>query len=316
MQKKGLIFAVIAVVAVAAVVAGMTLLPNTYASNDKNNAANTIPEANSTLEVLTPVASGTLAFNEKDVVLDASNSAQGYVMLKYTGSSPKVKVQITKKGGTTYTYNILKRDDYEVFPMSEGDGSYDVKLFENVEGTKYAQKFAKTVDVKLDNKFLPFLYPNQYVNFTAQSQVIAMGDQLTKNAKTDFEKVEIIYNYAVDNFTYDYDKAATVKSGYLPKVDEILQSKTGICFDYAAVMSSMLRGENIPCKLVVGYTGKIYHAWINVYTESTGWIDGLIFFDGQNWQMMDPTFASSNDKSKEILEYISTPSNYTAKYCY
>ena len=32
MQKKGLIFAVMAVVAVAAVVAGMTLLPNTYAS--------------------------------------------------------------------------------------------------------------------------------------------------------------------------------------------------------------------------------------------------------------------------------------------
>ena len=69
------------------------------------------------------------------------------------------------------------------------------------------------------------------------------------------------------NFTYDYDKAATVSSGYLPVVDTVLDSKTGICFDYAAVMASMLRSQNIPTRLEIGYAGDAYHAWISVYVK-------------------------------------------------
>ena len=30
------------------------------------------------------------------------------------------------------------------------------------------------------------------------------------------------YNYVISNFTYDYDKAATVQSGYLPDVEDLL----------------------------------------------------------------------------------------------
>lgn len=41
----------------------------------------------------------------------------------------------------------------------------------------------------------------------------------------------------------------------------------------------------------------VYHAWINVYSEEEGWIDAAIYFDGQEWKLMDPTFASSNNSS-------------------
>lgn len=58
--------------------------------------------------------------------------------------------------------------------------------------------------------------------------------------------------------TYDKKKAQTVQSGYLPNVDQVLASKTGICFDYAALMTAMLRSQGIPTKLVVGYTGNVY----------------------------------------------------------
>ena len=68
--------------------------------------------------------------------------------------------------------------------------------------------------------------------------------------------------------------------------------------------------------MVVGYAGKTYHAWINVWTEETGWVDGVIFFDGTTWQRMDPTFASSNQGSEAILSYIGDGTNYTAKYVY
>ena len=91
-------------------------------------------------------------------------------------------------------------------------------------------------------------------------------------------------------------KAANATSGYLPVLDTVLAEKKGICFDYAALMTGMLRSQGIPCKMIFGYAGSVYHAWINVWTEDTGWIDGAIYFDGGSWQYLDPTFASSADR--------------------
>ena len=128
--------------------------------------------------------------------------------------------------------------------------------------------------------------------------------------------MEKIYDYVVANLTYDKAKASSVQSGYLPVLDSVLASKKGICFDYAALMTGMLRSQGVPCKLVVGYAGTVYHAWINVWTEETGWIDGVIYFDGTAWQRMDPTFASSGGGSDAIMQYIGDGKNYTQKYVY
>ena len=124
-----------------------------------------------------------------------------------------------------------------------------------------------------------------------------------------------VYDYVVTNLSYDYEKAATVKSGYLPELDLVLEAKKGICFDYAALMTAMLRSQEVPCKLVVGYAGQTYHSWISVWTEENGWVDGAIFFDGQSWKRMDPTFASSQARSDEIMEFIEN-GNYRVKYLY
>ena len=59
-----------------------------------------------------------------------------------------------------------------------------------------------------------------------------------------------------------------------------------------------------------------YHAWISVWSEDTGWVDGVIFFDGTTWQRLDPTFASSANQSEEIMKYIGNGSNYREKYFY
>lgn len=264
--------------------------------------------------VYTPQASGTTAYNSEKASIDASNASEGYVMIKYTGSNPKVKVQISK--GTTYTYNISNTGNYVTFPLTEGSGSYTIKVFENVSGSSYAQAASQSVSVSLKNEFSPFLYPNQFCDFNAGSAVVATSDTLTAGISDPVARVSSVYDYVVTNFTYDHNKAATVQSGYLPVVDSVLASKTGICFDYAAVMTSMLRAQGIPTKLVVGYAGNIYHAWVSVYAQGQGWIDNIIYFDGTSWKMMDPTFASSGNRSAEIQAYISNPANYMAKFSY
>ena len=129
------------------------------------------------------------------------------------------------------------------------------------------------------------------------------------------EMVDAVYHFVVGGMTYDMELATTVKSGYLPVLDDVLERMQGICFDYAALMTGMLRSQGVPCKLVVGYAGSVYHAWISVWSENTGWIEGVVFFDGTSWQRMDPTFASSA-QDEETLAFIGDGSNYTAKYIY
>ena len=120
----------------------------------------------------------------------------------------------------------------------------------------------------------------------------------------------------IQNITYDKQLAATVQSGYLPVLDSVLEKKTGICFDYAALMTGMLRSQGVPWKMVVGDAGPAYHAWISVWSEKDGWIDGVVYFDGTSWQRMDPTFAANGKQSSEIMRYIGDGSNYTVKYLY
>lgn len=267
-------------------------------------------------EKVTPAEGVNIASNSK-AALDYSDLSEGYILVKYTGGKDvKIKAQVIRENGTTYTYNLNNKGDSETFPLVEGDGRYTIKVFENTTGTKYAQAFSYTLDLKLRNEFLPFLYPNQYVNFTDRSAVVAKAAELTAGLTADADKLSAIYYFVINNFTYDTEKAKTVQSGYLPVVDDILAAKKGICFDYAAVMSAMLRSQDIPCKLVIGYAGTVYHAWINVYLQDKGWVEKAVYFDGEHWSLMDPTFASSAKSSPEIMKYISNSSNYTQKYAY
>ncbi len=265
--------------------------------------------------VRVPQASGTVIYDNGRVTVDASNIGQGYVMVKYCGGAGRIKVQITKNA-ETYTYDLNARGAYEVFPFSEGDGTYTLKVFEHVNGNQYAQAFSQSLSVSMPDPFAPFLTPNQYVNFADGGAVVQAGTQAASAAMDEIGVVTSIYNYVIGNITYDNAKAASVQSGYLPNVDQILAEKKGICFDYAAVMAAMLRSQDIPAKLVIGYTGGMYHAWINVYIESVGWIDNIIYFDGQNWSLMDPTFASSGGNDESIRQYIGNAANYQAKYTY
>ena len=262
-----------------------------------------------------PAASGKQIKKNDKSVIDYSNTADGYVMIS-AKSTKNLKVQIKGPSGTAYTYNLNKDNNYEVFPLSDGDGSYSVGVFEQVEGTKYSTLNSASMTVKLNDVLAPFLRPNQYVNFNSDNKVVDKAAELIKNSKTTLDKVSEIYNFVITTLTYDKEKAKTVQSGYLPEVDKILAAKKGICFDYAAMMSAMLRSQGIACKLVVGYAGDAYHAWIDVYTTETGWVNSLIQFDGKTWKLMDPTFASSAKQSSDIMKYIGDGSNYSVKYLY
>jgi len=267
--------------------------------------------------MLLPVASGTDVRKNDKATIDASNTADGYVMIKYNSAvSVQLKVLITGPDKVSYNYNLRKDGSYDVFPFSAGNGSYSIGVYKNISGNQYSTEYTTSVTVSMKDPNAPFLRPNQYVNYNANTLAVKKAAELVAGSTKTLDKVGKIYNHVIKNFTYDKQLAASVQSGYLPNLDNVWNKKSGICFDYAALVSAMLRSQNIPTKLVIGYTGQAYHAWISVFSNETGWIESVIYFDGNTWKLLDPTFASSGNSSESIMKYIGDGKNYTAKYLY
>ncbi len=261
----------------------------------------------SQITLLRPVASGILVKSNTSAIIDYSHTDDGYIMVKFTAATTvRLKVQVTGPT-TTYTYNI-KPQEWNVFPLSDGNGDYRLKVLKNVVDNRYSTVLSLNYTVKLKDEFAPFLRPNQYVNYENATATMNKAAELVQGKNTLLKKVEAIYSYVINNISYDYEEAATVANDYLPVLDEVLATKKGICFDYAALMTGMLRSQNIACQLVVGYADGAYHAWINVWSPDQGWINGSIFFDGVEWKLMDPTYAAGGSSPTGI--------QYTSKYIY
>lgn len=291
------------------------LLGGCSGSSSASRKEHSGPPRDSTPKVLTPSADGVTVYQNDFASIDASNTSQGYVMVKYNGTNEKVKLQITCPDQSCYTYLISDRGAYDTFPLTAGNGSYALQVLENVAGDTYTVSLAQSINVNIEDEFLPFLYPNQYVNFHTDSKAVSKGSDLAKDTYSDLDVVQNIYNYVIKNISYDTEKAQNVSYGYVPDIDDTLSSKKGICFDYAALMASMLRSQNIPTKLEVGYSGDAYHAWISTYIDDKGWVDDIIQFNGDTWQIMDPTLAATND-SAAVKKYVGDGSHYVVKYTY
>lgn len=291
------------------------LLGGCSGSSSASRKEHSGPPRDSTPRVLTASADGVTVYQNDFASIDTSNTSQGYVMVKYNGTNEKVKLQITCPDQSCYTYLISDRGAYDTFPLTAGNGSYALQVLENVAGDTYTVSLAQSINVSIEDEFLPFLYPNQYVNFHTDSKAVSKGSDLAKDTYSDLDVVQNIYNYVIKNISYDTEKAQNVSYGYVPDIDDTLSSKKGICFDYAALMTSMLRSQNIPTKLEVGYSGDAYHAWISTYIDDKGWVDDIIQFNGNTWQIMDPTLAATND-SAAVKKYVGDGSHYVVKYTY
>ncbi|MEE8793127.1 MAG: transglutaminase-like domain-containing protein [Erysipelotrichaceae bacterium] len=295
-----------------------TLFLSACTSSNASSSENPDPDATPRTTVTSPrqnSADGAMRLSSSDslITLDYSHTEDGYVMIESTGSE-RCQIQITNPDGELYPYP-LKPGQYEAFPLTKGNGTYQVVVLQQVSDNNYAIALSQNIDVTLSDEFEPFLYPNQYVSYTPQSKAVVLSEKLSDQSTSDLSFVQNVYDYVISHITYDDAKAENTPSDYIPDIDETLSSGKGICFDYAALMSAMLRCQEIPTKLEVGYSGDVYHAWISVYLKETGWVNNIISFDGKNWTIMDPTLGANND-AKDVRKYVGDGKNYQTKYIY
>ena len=109
--------------------------------------------------VLKPEAPGKEVLDHGEAVVDISNVAQGYVALRYKGSAKKISVEVIGKNNKVYKYFIERTEEPTYFPLTSGNGTYQISVYENVQDDEYSVLMMDSFEVKLKNKFLPFLYP-------------------------------------------------------------------------------------------------------------------------------------------------------------
>jgi len=235
------------------------------------------------------------------------------------GGHKELRVIIDYPDEISYTYPLKNDGTWEIFPFSSGDGKYTIQIFEQLVDTKYYLALGTETQIALDSEFAQFIQPNKHVDFGNSTIAIETATTLVEDTYTDLEKVEILYNFVINNFTYDYELAETVQDGYLTNLDDFWEKKSGICLDYATLLTSMLRSQGIPAKLVIGDVRdrqQSLHAWTSVFIEESGRIKNGPHSTGNTWVLLDPTFVQNADNIRKVLRFVRNEANYHAHYLY
>ena len=226
-------------------------------------------------EVLMPEASGKKVLKKDKLYVDASHADEGYVMVKPPKTKTKMKFTV-ETGGTKLQYDIdgTKQTDkvngkevqhYEVIPLQLGRTNYTLTLWKQVDGKKYGKIGQVKVAANMEDELRCFLYPNQYVNYTAETACVVEACKICEGMTDQAQIFDTVKKFILKNFQYDFIKSVTVagSSGMLPNIDECWEKRMGICQDLSAVTCAMLRSQGVPARLIIGQLGSgTVHAWV------------------------------------------------------
>lgn len=255
-------------------------------------------------------------------ILDATAAdSEGRVWVHYTGTAqPPIKVQVLRdgEGETAYNYNLPADGTPIALPLTQGEGGYTVTVLEHIEDKRYRPVFSEHLDLTLTDPNAPYCYPNRMVDYAGTAAEILAG-RLVEETENTSEKIDALLTYVSGALTYDEEKSAAAAAGemtgYIPDLDLILINGKGICYDYAALLCGMLRSQGIPCKLQVGWAGELYHAWVEVWSDSPGELAGGIALK-EGWTTLDPTFLSTQGRTPAMAAYMAGEGNYKVRYTY
>lgn len=232
---------------------------------------------------------------------------QGIMKISYTNSNGKRLKVMIEKGGSKYTYDLSISGKTECFPLQMGNGEYKVTVLENTSGNSYQIVGSTKVNVQMPNEKNVYLGSVQNINWNTNNTAIQYALQLTSGTSDLEEKAKLLYRHMAYNYTYDYDKLATLPSTYLPSIDSTYKSKEGICYDFSSLYAAMLRSQGVYAKLIKGYSSNAtgYHAWNEVYDNKA-----------KKWLIIDTTYDLQVIPNNKKVSMSKASSDYNKVYEY
>jgi len=242
---------------------------------------------------------------QKGLSIDSDDRDSGLVKIGYAGkSTEKVKVMI-EKDGERYVYPLVPDGKIVGFPLQMGNGEYKVSVLTNVTDNRYAYLDTKTLDVNITNQNSVYLNSIQLISWNPRSKAVIKNNDIVGDESNSAKKIDLVYDFIINNISYDYDKVKYLTPNYIPYPDKTIDELKGICYDYSSLFAAMKRSEEIPIKLVKGYSTHVdgYHAWNEVL------ING-------EWIVVDTTSDAAYNKANVNYNFSKKRSNYTKVYEY
>ena len=119
-----------------------------------------------------------------------------------------------------------------------------------------------------------------------------LAREITKNARTPFDKALRIETYLRTRFAYSLN--LTGKPGQDPLAHFLFETRAGHCEYFASAMAIMLRTLGIPSREVNGFLPGEYNDLGGDYivraSDAHSWVE--VYFPGNGWQVFDPTPSS------------------------
>ncbi|NLP14711.1 MAG: transglutaminase domain-containing protein [Clostridium sp.] len=206
-----------------------------------------------------------------------------------TGETARSLIKIIVIKDETQRWYDVKLEDgkfNEEIWFIDGIGEYQVSVLVHKEGRRYT--FGPTVHVQNTVDVNRFLVPTLHVE-SNNEKIITLAKEITKDSRTDIEKAKSIYDWVTVNIVYDYKKyIRQINNNYDNVYGALntLETKTGVCYDYAALVAALGRASGLQVKMIKGNFKSTYrnelHAWNEIYIS-----------EEDKWITVDSTFGAS-----------------------
>lgn len=268
------------------------------------------------------------------VEIDLSTASNGYVRVKLIKQIYELvygRIDGAEYSGRSKDF-LLKLNQWVNIPLFGKNDYYQLTVYPGryfgvIPGNSFNVAFI--AGIENPNGFS--LVSNPEVDFENAPKTVAKAAELTKNCKTDAEKITVIFEFVAK--TIKPGKGIEIEQTYAP-LDHILDAKIGVCNHYAILMAGMLRSQGIPCKVVWGdvYTtvwkdeyATVWddahtttdwsgHVWVSVSPDTKG-LDMTRLgagHDDDGWIRLDPTWGgTSSGRAKAAVD-----KNHRTEYAY
>jgi transglutaminase-like putative cysteine protease len=124
-----------------------------------------------------------------------------------------------------------------------------------------------------------------------------LAREITKNAKTPFDKAIRIENYLRSR--YGYTLNLTGSPGRDPLAHFLFETRAGHCEYFASAMAILLRTQGVPSREVNGFLPGEFNDLGGDYivraSDAHSWVE--VYFPGVSWQVFDPTPAGPTNET-------------------
>jgi|GEM_PF-1315633 len=219
---------------------------------------------------------------------DGVYSIKGSIDPKAEFGPETTHIYITTKKGEDEALDVIPVDDFtfeDSFYLRFGPGTYEVTLSVpeiKEENSDYFRFFGfAKFEVKSTGEDKRDLLPSRGVQSDAQ-EIKEQAKTVTAGQTSDRDKAKAIYDYVAKYVSYDVEKYENDDFNWDDSALKTLETRTGVCQDYAYLAIALLRASDIEARFVEGRAGGIFpgrHAWVEAN------------LDGE-WVTLDPTWGS------------------------